>query len=110
MGTPANSECSTLEPTIRALRQLSPPSQEAVAALVRQMAEREGVSVALSASPGLQAPIEGGPDSDGDRHVLVLDRDNCILYETFDAWPQPDGSWYAGSGAIIIRGSVSPAQ
>ena len=23
----------------------------------------------------------------GDRHVLVLDRDNCRLYETFSAWP-----------------------
>jgi len=47
------------------------------------------------------ALIEGGPDSDGDRHVLVLDRDNCILYETFDSWPQPNGSWEAGSGAIF---------
>jgi hypothetical protein len=47
------------------------------------------------------APIEGGPDSDGDRHVLVLDRDNCVLYETFYAWPQPDGSWEAGSGAVF---------
>ncbi len=46
-------------------------------------------------------PIEGGPDSDGDRHVLVLDRDNCILYEMFYAFPQPDGSWHAGSGAIF---------
>jgi hypothetical protein len=47
------------------------------------------------------APIEGGPNSDGDRHVLVVDRDNCILYELFDAWPQSDGSWTAGSGAIF---------
>lgn len=46
-------------------------------------------------------PIEGGPDSDGDRHVLVLEKDSCILYELFDAWPQTDGSWYAGSGAIF---------
>jgi hypothetical protein len=30
------------------------------------------------------APIEGGPDSSGDRHVLVVDKDNCHLYETFD--------------------------
>jgi hypothetical protein len=45
------------------------------------------------------APIEGGPQSDGDRHVLVLERDNCILYEMFYAWPQPDGSWEADSGA-----------
>jgi hypothetical protein len=47
------------------------------------------------------APIEGGPDSDGDRHVLVIDRDNCMLYELFDAWPQTDDSWEAGSGAIF---------
>ncbi|MBC8450421.1 MAG: DUF4091 domain-containing protein [Chloroflexi bacterium] len=46
-------------------------------------------------------PIEGGPDSDGDRHILIVDRDNCILYELYDAWPQPDGSWQAGSGAIF---------
>ena len=46
------------------------------------------------------APIEGGPDGDGDRHVLVLDKDNCYLYELFYAFPQEDGSWTAGSGAI----------
>jgi hypothetical protein len=47
------------------------------------------------------APIEGGPDSTGDRHVLVLERDTCILYEMYDAWPRSDGSWDAGSGAIF---------
>lgn len=47
------------------------------------------------------APIEGGPESDGDRHVLVLDRENCVLYELYDAFPQTDGSWEAGSGAIF---------
>ena len=47
------------------------------------------------------APIEGGPQSDGDRHVLVIDRDNCTLYELFDARPNSDGSWRAGSGAIF---------
>ncbi len=46
------------------------------------------------------APIEGGPASDGDRHVLALDRDNCVLYELYYAVPQTDGSWTAGSGAI----------
>ena len=46
------------------------------------------------------APIEGGASSDGDRHVLVVDRDNCTLYELFYAHPQPDGSWEAGSGAV----------
>jgi len=47
------------------------------------------------------APIEGGPKSDGDRHVLVLDRDHRILYELFGAFPLVDGKqWKAGSGAI----------
>jgi hypothetical protein len=47
------------------------------------------------------APIEGGPNSSGDRHVLVIDNDNCILYETFYSWPQNGGaSWEAGSGAV----------
>jgi hypothetical protein len=47
------------------------------------------------------APIEGGNQSAGDRHVLILDRDNCVLYETFSSYPQPDGSWQVGSGAIF---------
>src|SRR5689334_14277734 len=46
------------------------------------------------------APIEGGAQSDGDRHVLVIDRDNCILYELFYAYRQANGTWEAGSGAI----------
>jgi hypothetical protein len=47
------------------------------------------------------APIEGGPSSTGDRHVLVVDRDGGKLYELFAAYPNPDGSWHAGSGAIF---------
>lgn len=46
------------------------------------------------------APVEGGPSGDGDRHVLVLDPDACMLYELFYAWPQTDGSWEAASGAV----------
>ncbi len=45
-------------------------------------------------------PIEGGADSDGDRHVIVVDKDACILYELYAAYPQGDGTWRAGSGAI----------
>jgi hypothetical protein len=45
-------------------------------------------------------PIEGGPNSSGDRHILMLDQDNCKLYELFSAYANPDGSWRAGSGAI----------
>ena len=45
-------------------------------------------------------PIEGGDASDGDRHILMLDEDNCILYELYNAYPNGDGTWSAGSGAI----------
>jgi hypothetical protein len=46
------------------------------------------------------APIEGGPQSDGDRHVLIVDRDQCRLWETWSSYPQNGGtSWHAGSGA-----------
>ena len=47
------------------------------------------------------APIEGTAASDGDRHVLVIDRDAWMLYELYDAHPQSDGSWTAGSGAVF---------
>ncbi len=45
------------------------------------------------------APIEGGSASTGDRHVIVVDSDHCQLYEMWDARPQSNGSWKAGSGA-----------
>ena len=47
------------------------------------------------------APIEGGSNSTGDRHVLVVDQGSCLLYELWSAYPQSDGSWSAGSGAIF---------
>jgi len=46
------------------------------------------------------APIEGGSASTGDRHVIAVDTDNCILYELFDAHPQSDNTWNAGSGVV----------
>jgi hypothetical protein len=45
------------------------------------------------------APIEGGPSGDGDRHVIVLDRGNCRLYELYRGFPQGGGYWTASSGA-----------
>jgi hypothetical protein len=48
------------------------------------------------------APIEGGAAATGDRHVLVLDVDDWVLYELFDAHPVSGGaSWRAGSGAVF---------
>jgi hypothetical protein len=47
------------------------------------------------------ARIEGGRDADGDRHVIVVDRARCRLYELFSAYPYDGGArWTAGSGAI----------
>jgi hypothetical protein len=52
------------------------------------------------------APIEGGPSSAGDRHVLVIDRDHWKLYELYAAYPVPrSADWTAGSGAIFDLGS-----
>ena len=45
-------------------------------------------------------PIEGGAQSDGDRHILVVDSSTCRLYELFSAYPANNGAWTAGSGAI----------
>lgn len=58
------------------------------------------------------APIEGGRDGTGDRHVLVIQRGSCTLYEMFAAYPQKDGSWKAGSGAVFHlkkNGPLRPA-
>ena len=48
----------------------------------------------------LNAPIEGGSGSTGDRHAIAIDTTNCILYELYYAFPEANG-WNAGSGAIF---------
>ncbi len=70
------------------------------------------VSIAYTASasesdPGpmpipVGALIEGYPKSGGagDKHVLVLNRDNCFLYELYNSRLQTDGSWKADSGSV----------
>ncbi len=47
------------------------------------------------------ARIEGGSDATGDRHILVIDTDDCLLYELFDARPDGSVGWDAGSGAVF---------
>lgn len=54
------------------------------------------------------APIEGGPRSDGDRHVLVIDRDHWKLFELFSAFPVPGGGWRAVSGAVFDLNTGTP--
>lgn len=58
------------------------------------------------------APIEGGTNGDGDRHVLVLDRDAWTLYELFNAFSDENGGWKAGGGAIwdLKQNQIRPAR
>ncbi|MBA3864802.1 MAG: hypothetical protein H0X42_00390 [Solirubrobacterales bacterium] len=46
------------------------------------------------------APVEGGNVSDGDRHVLVVDRSSCKLYELYRAFfeAKPKPHWNADAG------------
>jgi hypothetical protein len=46
----------------------------------------------------LDAPVEGGSQSTGDRHVIAVDIDNKMLYELYYAFPLAS-SWDAGCGA-----------
>jgi hypothetical protein len=58
--------------------------------------------------PGVR--IEGGPDADGDRHALLVDRSRCRLYELY-ALRKENGRWRAGSGATwsLRRPRIRPA-
>jgi hypothetical protein len=53
------------------------------------------------------APIEGGPNGTGDRHVLVVQCSSTAanhlggLFELYDAFPQSGGSWNADCGATF---------
>ncbi len=47
----------------------------------------------------LNAPIEGGSNSNGDRHAIAIDTATCTLYELYRAFPQAS-SWVGDSGAI----------
>jgi hypothetical protein len=49
----------------------------------------------------VNANIEGYPNpGSGDRHVLVLDNNNCWLYELYGSSVNTDGSWNAASAAV----------
>ena len=57
---------------------------------------------AVESDPGpYPIPPNALVEPTGDRHVLVLENTNCILYELFLAYLQPDGSWTASSGAVF---------
>jgi hypothetical protein len=47
-------------------------------------------------------PIPANPaiEAGSDKHLLIVDSNNCHLYELYDAVRNANGSWQAGSGAI----------
>jgi hypothetical protein len=59
---------------------------------------------------GPDTPIEGGKNSTGDRHAIMVNSDTCTLYELWDARYSPSGST-AGSGAIwkLTSNALRPA-
>ncbi len=59
--------------------------------------ESDRVAYPIPARP----KIEGG----GDRHILMVDRDACRLYEIFAARRGAGGRWSGGSGAVFDLGS-----
>jgi hypothetical protein len=74
-----------------------PGSQKGVAVSFDYASESDKGPYPIPSNP----PIEGGASSTGDRHVLMIDRDHWKLYELYSAYPQRDGTWHAGSGAIF---------
>lgn len=47
---------------------------------------------------GTDTKIEGGRNSSGDKHAIIVDKGTCRLYETWNT-RQVKGVWHAGSGA-----------
>jgi hypothetical protein len=47
-----------------------------------------------------KALVEGQPNPGGDRHMLVLDKTGCWLYELFHAEQGDDGQWRAAASAV----------
>ena len=55
--------------------------------------------------------IEGGRNSTGDRHAILVDTSACRLYELYALYPKAGGGWKAGSGATwsLRSNAVRPA-
>ena len=48
-------------------------------------------------------PVQGGPGATGDRHAVALDRDSCLLYETYDTHWKGDGYFAVGGAVFDLR-------
>jgi hypothetical protein len=68
----------------------------------------DGTDGAESAPIPLDAPIEGGAASNGDRHVLVVREGTCDLWEMYRAFPHPgQGRWLADATALFDLSSTA---
>jgi len=74
-----------------------PGTQKKVSVDIKYDAESDGSSYPVPPNP----PIEGGADSKSDRHILMIDKDRCRLYELFASFPTKNGKWRADSGSIF---------
>jgi hypothetical protein len=76
--------------------QVTSPRQPLVHVTFEYASESDPGPYPLSAT----TPIEGGANSTGDRHALIVNPKTCVLYELYDANFRPDGKSNASSGAI----------
>ena len=69
------------------------------------------ISYPPESDPGPYPFPPGAQVEPGDRHVIVIDKDNCVLYETYNSTLQPDGSWNVDSGArwSLLSNALRPA-
>ena len=99
MSPTANTESNMIESTMRALRQLSPASQGAVAALVRQLAEGGGLKLRETSprSPTPSLPDSTRPKKQGHTYTAfnVACQSPVIISKPFSAMPMPPG-WCRG--------------
>ena len=60
---------------------------------------------------GSDSKIEGGKNASGDRHVLIVNKDTCRLYELYNVHHTRSG-WTAGSGAtwLLTSNKLRPAD
>ncbi len=106
-GLPLRADSATLVATIGTAARLHPDFGSYLGyGIPYNVVDAEQAAVRVSfdyddESDDVPYPIPADPALEGgsDRHILVVDRHACQLYELFAARRADDGSWSAGSGA-----------
>lgn len=86
-----------------------PMKQSKVAINFRKFGDEDPLSDESDPGPypiPQDAPIEGGPKSQDDRHVIVVQQGSCTLFELYKAVPNSDGSWnVVGAARFDLEGN-----